>query len=81
MDPGSYGKEGARCVGDYDRESYSCPRGWVQITGGRGLHPTSTFMERLHEEVGFELGSMEMVRFSQSEVGIGEEHGYTKGVS
>lgn len=53
----------------------------MQITGGHGLHPMNTVMERLQEEVGFELGSMEMVRFIQSEVGIGEEHDHTKGVS
>lgn len=41
----------------------------------------NTFMERLHEEVGFELGSMEGIRFMESEMGIGEEHDHSNGDS
>lgn len=41
----------------------------------------STFMERLPEEVGLELGFMEGVRFMQSEMGLGEEHDHSKGDS
>lgn len=35
-------------------------------------------MERPHEEVGFELGFMEGVRFTQSEMGLEEEHDHSK---
>lgn len=35
-------------------------------------------MERPHEGVGFELGFMEGVRFTQSEMGLEEEHDNSK---
>lgn len=88
MDPGNYGKElHVRCTGDYIavQKARGAP-GEGQLKGQRvGVDyrphsslPMSTSMERPHEEVGFELGFMEGVRFTQSEMGLEEEHDNSK---